>query len=124
MLFILYAVASVIRTHIIRTFYTHLVFLQFNLYIFSVVSIFIAMLCLAYGTMEASLLLHNKLTHILMRLPMEFFDTTPKGRILSRCSTDINVIDYALPMHLKLFMNNLFRVCKINGKTISKFLVI
>lgn len=46
---------------------------------------------------------------------MEFFETTPLGRILSRFSKDIDVLDNVLPMHLTDFI-----VCSIEVKTIEQ----
>lgn len=46
---------------------------------------------------------------------MDFFETTPLGRILSRFSKDIDVLDNVLPMHLTDFI-----VCSIEVKTKTK----
>lgn len=78
------------------------------------VTILAAMTCLAYGTMRAALVMHHTLLRRIMRATMLFFDTTPKGRLISRFSLDLNAVDYNLPQNLKQFMNVLFRVCEIN----------
>lgn len=41
---------------------------------------------------------------------MEFFTITPTGRILSRFTSDIDTIDYKLPMHTKISLIYIFRV--------------
>lgn len=88
----------------------------------TVVTILIAMVCLAYGTMKAALYIHHNLLHYILRAPMDFFDTTPKGRIISRFSTDINIIDYNLPMSLRQILAVFFRVGLTNKcLTKSKF---
>lgn len=46
------------------------------------------------------------------RAPMDFFETTPLGRILSRFSKDVDVLDNVLPMHLTDFI-----VCSIEVTT-------
>lgn len=71
------------------------------------------MICLAYGTMNAALIIHHKLLYMILRCGMDFFDTTPKGRLIARFSNDINVIDYNLPMSLKQFCTVFIRVCVI-----------
>lgn len=69
------------------------------------------MLCLATGTMRASSVLHQTLLHGLLKAPMEFFMTTPTGRLLARFSSDIDTLDYKLPMNGKLSLIQTFRVC-------------
>ncbi|XP_059143047.1 multidrug resistance-associated protein 1-like isoform X2 [Physella acuta] len=48
--------------------------------------------------------LHSQLTSRLFKAPMAFFDTTPIGRILNRCSRDIEVVDNFLPIICRDFM--------------------
>lgn len=52
------------------------------------------------GCLIASISLHKTLLAAIMRAPLTFFDTTPTGRILSRFSKDIEVIDNKIPMEL------------------------
>ncbi|XP_065205465.1 multidrug resistance-associated protein 1-like [Planococcus citri] len=49
------------------------------------------------GGCIGSKVLHNLLLHNLFRLPLSFMDVTPSGRILSRFSSDIDVMDYSVP---------------------------
>lgn len=49
------------------------------------ITLFIASIFSAYGSLKAARVLHNKMLHTSMRLPMSFFDTTPLGRIANRC---------------------------------------
>lgn len=65
---------------------------------------------LAYGTMKAALHLHHSFVNRIMHAPQHFFDCCPKGRIISRCSSDIDIIDYRLPMILKQMIMLFFRV--------------
>ncbi|VVC43741.1 Hypothetical protein CINCED_3A019450 [Cinara cedri] len=54
---------------------------------------FLADLCLCLGAWKASVMLHNYMTANIFRNPMRFFDATPTGRILSRFSSDVEVVD-------------------------------
>lgn len=55
---------------------------------------FFADLCLCLGAWKASVMLHNYMAGNVFRNPMRFFDATPTGRILSRFSSDVEVIDH------------------------------
>ncbi|XP_018568578.1 multidrug resistance-associated protein 1 isoform X9 [Anoplophora glabripennis] len=52
------------------------------------------------GCVAAAKGLHQLLTSGVFRSPMTFFDTTPLGRILSRFSKDIEVVDNSLPWYV------------------------
>jgi len=65
---------------------------------------FFASLALAIGSWKASRHLHEKLIENILHCPMSFFDTTPTGRILNRCTKDVDVIDMALPSNLRNFL--------------------
>ena len=45
------------------------------------------------GICHAASMLHTRLITTVLRFPMSFFDTTPKGRIISRFSKDIDTVD-------------------------------
>ncbi|XP_055643285.1 multidrug resistance-associated protein 1 isoform X8 [Toxorhynchites rutilus septentrionalis] len=49
------------------------------------------------GTWSAAVHLHISLLSAVLRLPLTFFDITPTGRILSRFSKDMDVLDNTLP---------------------------
>ncbi|XP_062546115.1 multidrug resistance-associated protein 1 isoform X18 [Armigeres subalbatus] len=74
------------------------------------VSLYLGVLTVVFGGMKAALALHQRLLSNVMRLPMTFFDTTPKGRIVARFSNDINTLDYSLPFNIKQFIPSIFRV--------------
>lgn len=63
-----------------------------------------------YGTKKAAIIIHDKLLLNTLRQPMSFFETVPIGRLLSRFSTDINVVDARLPYFLKIIAPYSFRV--------------
>lgn len=64
----------------------------------------------AYGTMRAALNLHHSLLNCILGAPQHFFDTTPRGRIISRFSSDMNTVDHNLPMTLRQILQVFFRV--------------
>ena len=47
--------------------------------------------------------LHSKMLYALLHAPSSFFDTTPAGRIISRFSKDIEMIDLTIPESLNFF---------------------
>lgn len=49
------------------------------------------------GCIKAAAILHQLLLNNVVHLPIAFFDQTPIGRILSRFSKDIDVIENSLP---------------------------
>ncbi|KAI4461008.1 atp-binding cassette sub-family c [Holotrichia oblita] len=64
----------------------------------------------AKGAIGCAMRLHAHLLDNVLRLPMSFFDRTPVGRLLSRFSSDINVVDLTLPHYIKTFIMNSFKV--------------
>lgn len=50
-----------------------------------------------YCGLTASVKLHNEMVESVTRCPMQFFDTTPLGRIINRFSGDIAELDESLP---------------------------
>ncbi|XP_072401345.1 multidrug resistance-associated protein 1 isoform X11 [Diabrotica undecimpunctata] len=49
--------------------------------------------------LTAAVVMHNKLLSGVFRAPMAFFDTVPIGRVLSRFSKDVEVVDDELPWY-------------------------
>lgn len=50
--------------------------------------------------MQSSHSLFSQLLHSLFRAPMSFYDSTPLGRILSRVSQDLSIVDLDVPFSL------------------------
>lgn len=52
----------------------------------------------AVGGLAASSILHDKMLAGVLRAPMSFFDTTPKGRVVNRFAKDIDYVDRSIPL--------------------------
>ncbi|XP_066904292.1 multidrug resistance-associated protein 1 isoform X2 [Halyomorpha halys] len=66
-----------------------------------VTAAFISSICWFIGAADAGIRIHVLLLSNIFHSPMSFFDTTPQGRILSRFSKDIDIIDNIIPNNLK-----------------------
>lgn len=62
------------------------------------------------GGVIAAASLHRYLLTGILRTPSHFFDTTPVGRILSRFSKDVDVLDNTLPTQLTAGLSCGFKV--------------
>ncbi|XP_046342176.2 multidrug resistance-associated protein 1-like isoform X2 [Haliotis rufescens] len=62
------------------------------------------------GVVRASKDLHSKMLTNILKSPMEFFDTTPVGRITNRFSHDMKVIDDEMPMCLEFWLDGMVNV--------------
>ncbi|XP_033236615.1 multidrug resistance-associated protein 1 isoform X21 [Drosophila pseudoobscura] len=61
-------------------------------------------------TLHASSRVFHRLFNNLMHCPSEFFDITPKGRILDRCSNDIHCLDLVMPINIRMVLSTGFQV--------------
>jgi ATP-binding cassette, subfamily C (CFTR/MRP), member 1 len=64
------------------------------------------LLCCIRGSKK----LHDDMAQAVLRSPMQFFETTPIGRILNRFSNDIYKIDEVLPRTFSMFFRNCVQV--------------
>lgn len=71
---------------------------------------FVSVLAVAYGTLNAARLLHKHLLKQVLRCPMSFFDTTPIGRIVNRFSKDMYIIDERIPESTRGFLYVFFGI--------------
>ncbi|XP_022702909.1 multidrug resistance-associated protein 1-like isoform X1 [Varroa jacobsoni] len=60
------------------------------------ISILVGLTALSLGCIWTSSALHNKMLLSILRAPMNFFDSTPTGRILNRFSRDVDELDLNL----------------------------
>ena len=70
----------------------------------SVISIIFGSVALAYATTNASRVMHARLVRRILRVPMTFFNTTPLGRVMNRCSKDVDTLDTMIPYLVRLFL--------------------
>ncbi|PXF43436.1 Multidrug resistance-associated protein 1 [Gracilariopsis chorda] len=94
------------------TFFRLAVFLAFGL-----ATVFVAgvsSFSLAFGSIRASVLLHEKLLLSVFGAPSSFFNSTPEGRLVNRFNSDIDKIDSSLSSTmqslLRLTLNLAFTV--------------
>ncbi|CAA6672830.1 unnamed protein product [Spirodela intermedia] len=60
--------------------------------------------------LKASMAFFSGLMESLFRAPMAFFDSTPVGRILTRASSDMSILDYDIPYALCFSLSGILEV--------------
>jgi ABC-type multidrug transport system fused ATPase/permease subunit len=60
---------------------------------------------LSYVAKLASMNIFSSILWNILRRPMSYFDTTPSGIIINRCTGDVDDVDYTIPWFLGFFMN-------------------
>jgi ABC-type multidrug transport system fused ATPase/permease subunit len=68
--------------------------------------------------------MHSDMLNAVFRLPMEFFDVTPLGRILNRFSKDVDVCDNVLPHVLRMFIAMTFGVSFLHQFVFKLFMLL
>ncbi|ESO93730.1 hypothetical protein LOTGIDRAFT_105097, partial [Lottia gigantea] len=92
---------------------------QGNLSLYCCMNIFSALASLGYiavlfyNMVKVSGIMFAYLLGNILRQPMNFFDTTPSGRIMNRFSKDVDILDTGLNQIFRLFMHSLFIVLSI-----------
>lgn len=61
-------------------------------------------LILAYSSVRAARTLHHGLLINVMHLPMQFFESSPLGRVINRFSKDVDSVDDKIPRSLTMFL--------------------
>ncbi|UYV60328.1 hypothetical protein LAZ67_1000843 [Cordylochernes scorpioides] len=58
----------------------------------------------AYAAMRASRVLHSDMLARILHCPMEFFETTPLGRVVNRFSKDVDTVDSTIPHNFRSWL--------------------
>ncbi|TQE08458.1 hypothetical protein C1H46_005933 [Malus baccata] len=78
-----------------------------------ILALVIRTFCVVYLGCGASNSIFQTLLNSLFRAPMLFYDSTPLGRILSRVSNDMNVIDLEVPFKLIIAISGILNTYSI-----------
>lgn len=81
--------------------------------VFQAISILLATLIMALGTVKSANVLHFNMLKRILRAPLQFFDVTPIGRIINRFSRDVDTLDNILPIFLRFLINGIFNVLSV-----------
>ena len=57
--------------------------------------------------------LHNSVSHRVIRATILFFDSNPVGRIVTRFSKDVTVLDFIIPVFIVFIANGMFRTATV-----------
>lgn len=98
-------------------------FINICVIFYSVLARYLSVLCLAIGCLRSSMAVFEMMLHRVIKWPLELFDTTPQGRIISRFSKDIDTCDIVLPTVFLQFLSTSFSVIDLlysNSKSRSK----
>ncbi|XP_059177507.1 multidrug resistance-associated protein 1-like isoform X5 [Physella acuta] len=64
--------------------------------------------------------IYERLINSILTSPIQFFDTTPIGRVLSRVSKDMGVVDLTLLMWMEIWLHSIFAIlCMIIANIIN-----
>lgn len=75
---------------------------------FVLVLMIIRSIALAGVSQISTLKIFNKVIWNVLRRPMSFFDTTPSGVIINRCTDDVDNLDYVIPWYSSFFFSIAF----------------
>ena len=77
------------------------------------ITTYLSTILLTIGAYFAAKRLHNDLLINVLRCPMQFFESTPMGRLTNRFTKDINVIDEDVPETVNSFIGCLFGIVSV-----------
>ncbi|KEH25773.1 putative xenobiotic-transporting ATPase [Medicago truncatula] len=77
-----------------------LILVYFVIGVFSIIFLFIRCLLVVALGLQSSKDLFSQLMNSLFRAPMSFYDSTPLGRVLTRVSSDLSIMDIDIPFIL------------------------
>ncbi|PON35730.1 ATP-binding cassette containing protein [Parasponia andersonii] len=81
----------------------------------SAVFVYLRSLFGAYLGLKASKAFFSGFTNAIFKAPMLFFDSTPVGRILTRASSDLSILDYDIPFSIVYVVSAFVEVLVIIG---------
>lgn len=64
-----------------------------------------------YFSARAGISCFSKVMSNILKRPIEFFDTTPSGVIMNRCTMDVEAIDFLLPNFMTSWLDSFFMIC-------------
>ena len=77
---------------------------------FSALAVCLISLITAIGGLNASTIIHDRMLGGVLKAPMSFFDTNPKGRIVNRFAKDVDYVDILIPMTFGSLLRQSFTV--------------
>ena len=82
----------------------------FSFSLFVRVFLFQKLESLNLGIIKSGRLFHKNILNGIMKSPMEFFDTTPTGRIVNRFGKDMDAVDMTIPGSIRGWISCLLRI--------------
>ena len=89
-----------------NTFWYPVIYLLLNLISIAIFVTRIRFFCNTVA--NGSQIIFKKLISRLLRRPLEFYESTPSGKIIQRCITDISIMDFHVPKAMIYFLNAFF----------------
>lgn len=116
----------IIKTHVLCEIFcldlypklclTAFVTISFKIFCYIALTLFISDVAPRLAAWFAAKVMHDVMLHGVVRAPLSFHDVTPQGRILSRFSKDVDVMDNLLPQQIADTLWCMFEVYQISVK--------